>query len=414
MRRSCFKYPVLWVSFWCVGSLAFAQAPAVLPELLRAAATQHPIVKNRESEQLAAGFELEAARWSRYPSLGSQLQSVNGGAQAVLQLRQPVWTGGRITGQINLAQATLDSAAAAVGSAELQIMQQTASAFFEVLRLEARLRAARDNETEHQRLLEIIQRRVSAEVSPMTDQTQAAARFQQAVSERMQTERQLRSIRLQLEQLVGRPVPHVAPPRRVAMPMWDEASLQQSALDHAPERKRLLAQVAAADAAMVTARSQLMPQVVLNYEHRLGTVRLGEDRDRLYVGLELQTGSGLSGLSANQVAVARRQAAKDSIEVHDRQLTQSVSASWAEVQALTRQLAPARALLGGTDEVVASYLRQFQVGRKNWLDVLNAQREKTNAYYALADIEFPLQLAQVQLLMLAGAVHAKNTNAIHE
>jgi len=296
----------------------------------------------------------------------------------------------------------------------LQVLQQTSSAFFEALRLEARLQAARNNEDEHKRLLDIIQRRVKAEVSPKTDETQARSRLQQAISERMQTERQLRSIRLQLEQLVGHPVLALKAPQRVAMPMWDEASLQQSAIAFAPERRTLVAQVAAADAGIVSTRAQLLPQVVLSYEHRLGSLRLGEERDRLYLGLEMQTGAGLSSLSANHVAVARRQAAKDSIDVHDRRLIQTVSSAWAELQALTRQLEPARALLGGTDEVVASYLRQFQVGRKNWLDVLNAQREKTNAHYALADIEFPLESARVQLLLLVGALHAKNLSAIHE
>ncbi len=76
--------------------------------------------------------------------------------------------------------------------------------------------------------------------------------------------------------------------------------------------------------------------------------------------------------------------------------------SWAESLALTEQVEPVRKLLLGSEEIVASYLRQFQVGRKNWLDVLNAQREKTQASYAFSDLEYPLMLASVRLLLLAG------------
>ena len=395
-------------------AVAHAQSTAKLSVLLTAAAKDHPTVKSRLSEQAAFGFELEAARWGRFPSLGSQVQTVSGGVQAVLTVKQPLWTGGRITGQIDLAQAQLEGAGAALTVAELQVMQQTAVAFFEILRLEARLQASQDNEAEHQRLMDIIQRRVRAEVSPKTDETQASARLQQAITERLQTERQLGVTRLQLEQLTGRPVEHLRAPRQIQMAMWDQASLLASARAFSPERKQLAAQVAAADASIVTTRSQLMPQVILSYEQKLGTIAFGEDRSRLFLGLEMQTGAGLSSLAANQTAVARRQAAKDAIEVHDRQLTQSINTTWSEMQALGRQLEPARALLGGTDEVVSSYLRQFQVGKKNWLDVLNAQREKTNAHYALADIQYPHHQAQVQLLLLAGHINAKSVNAIDD
>jgi adhesin transport system outer membrane protein len=61
-----------------------------------------------------------------------------------------------------------------------------------------------------------------------------------------------------------------------------------------------------------------------------------------------------------------------------------------------------RDLLIGAEEIVASYLRQFQVGRKNWLDVLNAQREKAQAEYSFSDLEYPLMLSNVRLLLLAG------------
>ena len=37
--------------------------------------------------------------------------------------------------------------------------------------------------------------------------------------------------------------------------------------------------------------------------------------------------------------------------------------------------------------MVDSYLRQYAVGKKSWLDVLNAQREATQARNTLVDFE---------------------------
>ncbi|MDZ4100981.1 MAG: TolC family protein [Hydrogenophaga sp.] len=132
----------LWSFLALANTVALGQESARLTDLLRDAALWQPVIKSKESERQAAVFELEAARWSRYPSLSSQVQTVTGGAQAAVLVKQPIWTGGRITSQIDLAKATLDGASASVSQTELLVLQQTTTAFFEILRLEARLRAA--------------------------------------------------------------------------------------------------------------------------------------------------------------------------------------------------------------------------------------------------------------------------------
>lgn len=382
--------------------------------VLREAALNHPSVKTRQSELRAAEYELQGAEWGRYPSLSSDLQAAKGGLQAVARVQHPLWTGGRIESQIDLTSANVRASRAAVAEAQQNIMLEAASTFFEVQRFEARLLAAQTNESEHQRLLSIIERRVKSEVSPLTDATQARARLQQAISERLQFERQLSSLRVTLEQVVGQPAHAIAPPRDIRLTMWDNASLMEAALRHSPERERLLAQVEAGQAQILSAKSVLMPQVNLGYELKLGSLAAGEDRGRLFLGVSMQTGAGLSSLSGVEVAAARQQAARDSLEQHRRQLEQAIQTGWSEVNALAAQLQPSRALLAATDEVVDSYLRQFQVGRKSWLDVLNAQREKTNARYTLADLEGPLLQAKLRLLLLAGAIHPESMTAIHD
>lgn len=412
---------------WLAGALAgvvlvsTAQAqPAAglpgdrLPVLLQQASTEHPNVKAKQNELKAAGFDLDAARWGRYPSFGTELQTTRGRTQAVAKLEQPLWTGGRITGQMNLAAAGLEAATAGLDEARTQALLETASAFFELVRLNTRLDIARVNEAEHQRLQETIERRVAAEVSPMADQIQAGTRLRQAVNERMQIQRQRDNVRFQLEQQVGRPVVEVVSPARVRLGEWTEQQLVEAALEHAPQRKRLRAQIAAAQAEIEVARARLMPQLVVGYSANLGDVASGTRRSEIYLGLNVQTGSGLSGSSAVEAAVARKSALQDALDSFERQIVQQVQTTWSDAQALASQVAPVKALLGGSNEIVASYLRQFQVGRKNWLDVLNAQREKSQAHYTLADIESPLLLAHTQLLLLTGTLTLNNLDLLDD
>ena len=385
-----------------------------LPELLRLAATQHPNVKARRNDLRAAGFDADAARWGRYPSLATEIQTSNGRSQAVAKLEQPLWTGGRITGQINLAGAKLDAATAGLSEAQTQALLDTALAFFELSRLDMRLGIALLNEAEHQKLLAIIERRVNAEVSPVTDQTQAGTRLRQAINERIQIQRQRDNVRFQLEQHIGRPVGAIQAPRRVRLDAWTEQRLIEVALAASSQRKRLQAQVEAAQAEIQVTRAQLMPQVVVGYSTNLGQISTNERRGQVYLALQLQTANGLGNLSATEAAVARKAALEDALEIHQRQLAQQIQTLWGDAQTLASQVGPVKALLTGSNEVVESYLRQFQVGRKNWLDVLNAQREKTQAQYALADIESPLLLTHAQLLILTGTVTPQNLDTLDE
>jgi len=393
---------------------AIAQpAPQDLGSLMREAIAHHPEVRGSRSHARAADHELQGAHWGKYPSLSSELQTQQGGPQAVLRLEQPLWTGGRITSQINVADAGLAQAEAAVTEVEQLVLAQAAAAYFEILRLESRLDAANGSVAEHERLLDTIQRRVRSQVSPATDETQAAARLNQAITERLQTQRQIDAARIALEQVVGRAVGGLAAAPRIDLGHWNEAGLLDAALSFSPERRRLRAQVDMADAQVDLARSQLRPSIVAGYQARVGHLQPGEERGRVYLALQMQTGAGLSSLSAVDAALARRQAAQDAIETLERSLAQQVRSLWAERQSVRQQVGPVQALLSGADEIVASYLRQFQVGRKNWLDVLNAVREKTQAQYALADLESPLLLAEIRLLLLAGLMNAQNLTAHH-
>lgn len=397
-------------------SSAGVEASALtLGTVLTEAALNHPSVKARQSEARAAESERRGANWGRYPSLGAELQTASGGtSNSVARITQPLWTGGRLTGQIASAEANLLVANASVSEAQLIIMQEAATAFFEIQRLNARLVAAQANELEHRRLVDVIDRRVKSEVSPATDATQAQARLQQAITERLQFERQLETVRFGLEQIVGKPALNTRPPRDILLDKWTSVALLDAARSYSPERQRREAQVSQAEAQIKTAKAVLMPQLSLQQEFKMGSVPAGVDRGRLFMGLSVQTGAGLSSLSAVDVAVARQQAARDGLEQNTRLLEQNVLSLWNDVNALSAQLQPSRSLLDASDDVVSSYLRQFQVGRKVWIDVLNAQREKTNASYALADIEAPLLLAKLRLLLLVGAVRPDSLTAIYD
>jgi adhesin transport system outer membrane protein len=100
--------------------------------------------------------------------------------------------------------------------------------------------------------------------------------------------------------------------------------------------------------------------------------------------------------------------------VYERQLEQQVRTALADLAALAEQVEPARQLVGATDEVVASYLRQYQIGKKNWLDVLNALRESAQATYSAVDVASNTESLQLRLMLLTGQINNQQLSQIHD
>ena len=107
-----------------------------LTDLLQEAVKNHPAVLGKRSEYQAAGYDLEGAKWGRFPSFSPELQTFSSGTSTLAKVEQPLWTGGRITSQIGIATAGVAKADASLNEIEQNVLQETANAFFDVLRLE--------------------------------------------------------------------------------------------------------------------------------------------------------------------------------------------------------------------------------------------------------------------------------------
>ena len=391
-------------------------AEFTLRQLLAEAALKHPSVLQARNQAQSAGFDVEGAQWGRFPSLSSEVRTDTGYAQSSAKLEQPLWTGGKVTSRIALSESNLKAAQAGILEAESTALTQVSTAFFEALRLEQRLISADLNVKEHERLVALIERRAQAEISPNADATLAQARLQQAVGERIGLKKQLDASLTTLTQWT---VPLTAPLKAPSALNFERPTrdwlVVERALAQSAQRKRLRAQIESAQAQVELSKAQLFPSVVAGYQLIwAGVLPSGSTQSQAYIGLQFQPGAGLSARSGIQAALSRKDAIAQELEAFDRNLSSQVTAALTEFDAMGAQLGPADALLAGTTEVVESYLRQYQLGRKNWLDVLNAQREKTQALYNYSDMQFGYQLSKARLMILTGDVSAQQLSAIQD
>jgi outer membrane protein, adhesin transport system len=307
-----------------------------LPGLIDEMRLVHPELASRRAERIAADESLLAARWGRFPTLGlSGDYDRDDNHQAALRIEQPIWAGGRISGQIALQQAAVDVAAAALAQLELELIEQLAQLYYEQLRLQQRLYLVDSNLTAHGELLATIQRRVDAQVSPAADALLAESRLHQVRSERVALLRQIAEGQSRLSQMLQRDLNGLAPPDALPLTLQGRpltlADLEALAIDYSPRRQQLLAEAAERRADSRLARSQLLPTVIVGYEYQIdppGAATKADDR--LYLSLRVESGAGLSALAVRRSALARQQAAESRADGVERELRQSVQSLWAE------------------------------------------------------------------------------------
>lgn len=404
-----FKMQVPRVQWWLLilaalamlAGAAKAQASWTFDQVLQSALTSHPALRGKRSAQAAARAEQDGAEWQRYPALSVESAQANNGNSGLVRIEQPLWTGGRITAGINAAGSRLDAAGAALEEEKLNLTLRVIAAYTEAIRQRARQQHATSGVAEHEKLLGMIRRRVGQEVSSLTDQRLAESRMYQAVNDHSLATQALNNSLAQLTQLAGKSVVEVSAlgMSELAAPVGLHAVLSQ-ALFYSPVLRRLTYDEEAANADIAYRRSAYMPQLVLRLEKNMGPM----NDSRAMLVLLAQPGAGLSAMSGVDAAIAKREAVQMAREAAERDTRERVTLDWNEWTAARLRLENASQSRTMSAEVFESYTRQYVIGRKTWIDVLNAVREAMQSQFALEDARAQAIAASLRLSAQSGTL----------
>jgi len=132
--------------------------------------------------------------------------------RAELRVRQPLYTGGRVSAQTKQAENLVQAQRAQLTASEQQVLLEAVVAYMDVLRDESVVKLDGDHEKNLQSQLASVRRRVTAGELTDTDAAQSQSRLANATAERVQAESNLNASRATYVRVVG------APPTAVAMP----------------------------------------------------------------------------------------------------------------------------------------------------------------------------------------------------
>jgi adhesin transport system outer membrane protein len=389
-----------------------------LDRLVREAIDSHPETLARRASLEAAEASADAALQQFFPKPYTQLQQLGGRdgygedrRKAVVGISQPLWTGGKLTAELDVARSSALSAEYSVTETKLSLANRVVDAYQGLVQFRGRLRA----QEKHVQLLEqydgTIKRRVQSGVSARSDQEQLDSRLSQARSDLAYYSASLQTLMVRLNQLVGRPVEaadiaYTAVEPLAELPEPD--ALVEKALRINPTLHRVLEERKALEYQEDQQRSALMPTLSVKVEHsdeyflqRATKGVLGEE-NLIYLSLEASPGAGLSALSNIEAAKAKTRNAQQIGEAYRRELTAKVYGDYTDYQSSSVRRRLFEQNVRTSKEVLESYSRMFIVGKRSWLDVLNAARELTQGEISVADTLSLNQASAYRLRLHAG------------
>lgn len=359
-----------------------AQVREGLALALQSAVTRHPSVLSKLGELGSLDEQVQEAQAARYPSLSAEARSTaNASGAGLVRLTQPLWAFGRIDKGIDLARQRFE-----VGRTELlelrrKLMEDTAAAYSQVLLQRDRLVAAELNEKEHADLVALIARRADGGLASLADIRLANLRLSQArlVVRQIQgaLERALQDLQSysQSSMAVHQPIDMTllsAFPRHAMKEMLEDT--------YAPLRvRRQRVQVVSDELAL--RERELLPTLSARVDRNIPrSGGNGADPGRVVLVLEGRLdGAGLAGQARVKAQAQRLEAAiqdVDAARVEGRQRLANLLSEWGlQSDSVEAQ----EAVVMTTRETMDSVLRQYDAGRKSWLDLLNTQRELAEA-----------------------------------
>ena len=374
------------------------------------------------------------ARWHGFQAAGDERDVARGGYFPQLDLRASAGRESRVTPTADLGRYGINSAALTLNQMlfdglftpsevrrlgyakltryyELAEASETAAleavrAYADVVRYRELVDAAKQNYVEHKQTTSLVEERANSGVGRRVDVEQAVGRLALAESNLLTELTNLHDVSARYLRIVGEKPPASLPnlPGKFqigAMPPSTDVLMRQG-LPNSPTINAAFENVRAARTAIDTRKSAYMPRLdVRAYTSRdhnlLGTS--GNTRvNGVEVVLNYNLFRGGSDMARERQAVGLHEQARDLQEKACRDVRQTLSIAYSDVNTLNEQLRYIDQHRLSTEKSNGAYRQQFELGQRTLLDLLDSQNEYFQATRAYINAHYNQVVAQARTL----------------
>ena len=392
------------ITFLFISNVSLAVVSGSQVDSLIAKAIQtYPSIESAKFEQQATIENIRAAKLNLLPapSITSGFDKDDFNTQ--FTIRQPLWTGGKLTANVNQAIFNDKAATERIYEQQNQVAKTTIEAWQGYIQAIAKQQIHLDSLDQLNEFEQMMQRRVGQGVSARIELDLVTNRILQDQNAYQAAVEQQRIAAARLQQIVGQPLSQA--PTSNLKTLTEQAKRQSAGFEemafnqvgfHNPTVVKEHFQIESAKQEVEAQRAARYPTIYSQYEysHYQESNRNDlDDRDdgRFSIGLTYDPGAGFSNLALARASQAQVNSLVQSQQAARRQVIEEIQVQYQQFASAKDRETSLIAAAAGAQIVVNSYRRQFIAGRKSWLEVLNAVREQN---------EYQVQLVQARTDML--------------
>ena len=398
-----------------------------LDQVVKTILNENPSLKATEFNYLQVGKDLKIAKNAYYPTLdaaarvGYERKRLDDGlttrrgdgrvSGASLTLVENLYNGGADKNRINSQSARLDSAAYTVAQAADRLTLSAANAYLQVLQTKRILDIEEENVKSHEEIYNQIKDRAASGYGVASEERQAGSRYTLAQSNYVAAKNNYEDALSTFEKLYGRKVAAknlVMPEFNLPLPSTKEAVYDKAVLCN-PTLLVQRSNIAMAESVVKEKNAPFLPKLDLvvsgAYDHS----------NVLYDDYEEQTFDALLRLNYNlynkgndkldkeksQLAVQQEQQTMDNLV---RELKESLEFSWQNYILNQEKMGYLNQHVEYAKATLDAYQDEFRIGRRDLINLLDAENEYNTALKEIATTETALSYAKYRLLDNMGMV----------
>ncbi|MBE3022402.1 TolC family protein [Campylobacter sp. 7477a] len=392
-----------------------------LNEVIKTVLSENPSLKETEYNYLQVGKDLNIAKNAYYPTLDAQAsvgherrrldndtntRTGNGRiSSATLTLVENLYNGGADKNRINSQSARLDSAAYSVAQRADRLALEMVNAYVEVIKTKKILDIEDLNVKNHEEIYSQIKDRAQSGYGIASEERQAGSRYTLAQSNYISAANNYEDAVSTFERLYGKKLfaqNLIEPEFNIPLPTNEQAVYDRALLCN-PSLLVQRSNVAMAESVVKEKNAPFLPKVDLvvsgGYDHT----------DVLYNNYEDQSVNALVRFNYNlynkgndkldkeksQLAVRQEQQA---LETLTRELRESLKFSWQSYELEQKKMSYLAQHVEYAKATLDAYQDEFKIGRRDLINLLDAESEYNTALKEIINTETALIYAKYRLL----------------
>ena len=411
------------------GTNALAQDTTVkLADTVTTALEYSPRLQVLQANQDAVGFERDRAYGGYLPQVdvafgyGAEAHSdtltrARGNEhnfydrlEGSIRLSQLVYDGKETRSLVEIEEAKMVSAGYRTFDNAEAIALDSIIAHMEVYRQRELVALAEENVNDHLEILDKLEERQEGGAGSIADVDQTKARLARAYASLAEIQAKLKSAEANYQRYVGKlagDVEFFTIPSTIVPGSLDEA-VQQTA-EHNPKTLALNANVEEADRRIELSKSNFLPKVHAElsstYEDQIESSETYEHNNQAMMRLRWNIFNGHSDVADRKAAMARKLQAGHHRDDQRDMVVEETRTTWAELESSRKQMVNFSEALDYNQKTLDSYIKQFIVGQRTLLDVLDAHNEKFQSAGLLVTAKTNEVIAVERLLALTGKLN---------